>query len=296
MTLSSIELGPLAGLVTERTRDVCTDGAGRVWVDNGSGFELSNVTLTPHDARFIGVGLVESGGGRVDDSKPIGDASLAGRVRVHVALPPVARDAPLVSLRFPRADRVGLEDFEFADDSARNACMTGSLLIAGVTGSGKTTLLSAVLDSTPETHRVVVIEDISEISSEHRNTAYLSTRVANPDGGGFIDLTQLVRESLRMRPDVLVIGEIRDAEFRDYLLALTSGHRGIATVHAGSLAEVGARLTALALVAGIPLDAAVGLVQSAIPTVAVCERVGEKVRVTVGKLVITAGALQATTV
>ncbi len=296
MHLSTVELGPLAALVSDRTRDVCTDGVGRVWVDDGGGFELSNVTLTPHDARFIGVGLVESGGGRVDDSKPIGDASLAGRVRVHVALPPVARDAPLVSLRFPRPARVGLEDFEFADDHARTACMTGSLLIAGVTGSGKTTFLSAILDSTPETHHVVVIEDISEISSEHRNTAYLSTRVANPDGGGFIDLTQLVRESLRMRPDVLVIGEIRGAEFRDYLLALTSGHRGIATVHAGSLSEVGARLTALALVAGIPLDAAVGLVQSAIPTVAVCERVGERVRVTVGKLVLTAGALQATTV
>ncbi len=294
MTLSSIELGPLAGLVTDRTRDICTDGTGRAWVDNGDGFVLSGLTLTPHDARFIGVGLVESGGGRVDDSRPIGDASLAGRVRVHVALPPVARDAPLISLRFPRPTRVRLDDFEFADDAARIACLTGSLLIAGVTGSGKTTLLSAILDSTTDADRVVVIEDVSEISTEHLNTAYLSTRVANPDGGGQIDLTQLVRESLRMRPDVLVIGEIRGAELRDYVLALTSGHRGIATVHAGSLADVGARLTALALVAGIPFDAVAGLVQSAISTVAVCERVGSGVTVTVGKLVIDNGTLLAT--
>jgi len=292
VTVAKIELGPLGSLVSQHTRDLCTDGDGRVWIDDGNGFTSTGVTLAPHDVRFIGVGLVESGGGRVDDSKPVGDSALPGSVRAHVVLPPVSRDAPLLSLRFPRPNRVRLDDFVFADGRARDACMTGSLLIAGVTGSGKTTLLSAILDSVPESERAVVIEDMSEISSEHQNTAYLATRSANPDGGGRIDLAQLVRESLRMRPDLLVVGEVRGVEFLDYVLALTSGHRGLTTVHAGSLADVGARLTALALVSGIPLDAVPALVRSAIPTVAVCERRGDTVFVTVGTVVADNGELR----
>jgi pilus assembly protein CpaF len=289
---STVALGPIGALVMAETRDICTDGAGRVWVDNGSGFALSDVTLSPRDIRFIGVGLVESGGGRVDDSQPLGDAALAGRIRVHVALPPVSRDLPLISLRFPRDEHVDLDDFDFANQSVRNVCTSGSLLVVGVTGSGKTTLLSALIDTLDDSNRVVVLEDVSEIRASHPHTVYLATRGVNPDGGGRVDLAQLVRESLRMRPDVIAIGEIRGVEFRDYVLALTSGHRGLSSVHAGSLAEVGARLTALALVSGIPLAAVPTLVPSAIPLVALCERVGQRVVVSAGTVAVENGALR----
>ena len=295
VTASTLALGPIGALVTADTRDICTDGAGRVWVDNGSGFALSDVTLSPRDVRFIGVGLVESGGGRVDDSQPLGDAALAGHLRAHVALPPISRDLPLLSIRFPRAERVDLDDFDFASPIVRDACTSGSLLVVGVTGSGKTALLSALIDSLIDSIRVVVLEDVSEIRAGHPHTVYLSTRGVNPDGGGRVNLAQLVRESLRMRPDVLAIGEIRGVEFRDYLLALTSGHRGLATVHAGSLAEVGARLTALALVSGIPLAAVPTLVPSAIPLVALCERIGGRVVVSAGTVGVENGALHVNT-
>ena len=291
MNLARVDLGPLAAVVSDSTRDVCTDAEGRVWVDSGNGFVRSDLALAPRDIRYIGVGLVEAGGGRVDDSQPLGDAALAGRLRVHVALPPVARDSPLLSLRFPRPFRVSLDDFDFTSDAVREACTSGSILITGLTGSGKTTLLSAIVDALPESERAIVLEDVSEISANHPHTAYLATRGANPDGGGQIDLTQLVRESLRMRPDVLVIGEIRGVEFRDYVLALTSGHRGLATVHSASLAAVGARLTALSLVSGIPLEAALSIVPVAIPTVALCERKGNRVKVSAGRLAVENGVL-----
>ena len=291
VNLARVDLGPLAAVISDSTRDVCTDSEGRVWVDSGKGFVKSEITLAARDLRYIGVGLVERGGGRVDDSQPLGDAALAEHLRIHVVLPPVAREAPLISLRFPRPSRVTLDDFDFTSDAVRDACTSGSILITGVTGSGKTTLLSAIVDSLSESERAIVLEDVSEISAGHLHTVYLATRGANPDGGGQIDLTQLVRESLRMRPDVLVIGEIRGVEFRDYVLALTSGHRGLATVHSGSLAAVGARLTALALVSGIPLPAALSLLPVAIPTVALCEREGNRVKVSAGRLAVENGVL-----
>ena len=101
------DLGPLAPLITAETRDLCVDGAGRVWTDTGRGFQESAIALSATDARRIGVSLIEAAGGRVDDAKPIGDAALSGRVRVHLALPPVARTGPLLSFSVPCPRRAG---------------------------------------------------------------------------------------------------------------------------------------------------------------------------------------------
>lgn len=279
------ELGPLVAVVDGVT-DLCIDGDGRVWTNSGNGFIDSRLVLGARDVRQIGVGLIERGGGRVDDARPIGDASLAGSVRVHVALPPVARSGPLVSLRFPRARTISLDDFRFDNAVARQACIESSVLIAGVTGSGKTTLASALLDTRSPTTRIVIIEDVAELNPTHPHCVHLTSRAANPEGGGAISLGQLVVESLRMRPDSLVLGEVRGPEIRDFLSALSAGHHGISTIHARSVEDVAARVMVLALVAGIPHAAIAPLVVSAIPLVAHIRRDGPEFRVTVGRTII----------
>ena len=285
------DLGPLNALITESLRDLCIDGAGRVWTDSGTGFEPTGVRLEPAIVRRIGVTVIENGGGRVDDARPIGDAALAGEVRAHLVLPPVARAGPLLSLRFPARQRVTLDDFA-SEGSALARLTHEAALIGGITGSGKTTLASAVIDALPDRHRVVIVEDIAELSPKHQHTVHLTTRPPNVDGGGRIDLADLVRESLRMRPDSLVVGEIRGAEIREFLAAVTAGHHGLSTIHARGLDEIGVRVMALAMLAGIPRDAIATLVVSAIPLVALCQRVGAGVSVTTGRFVDADGELR----
>jgi pilus assembly protein CpaF len=278
------DLGPLAPLITAETRDLCVDGAGRVWTDDGRGFQESAIALSATDVRRIGVSLIEAAGGRVDDAKPIGDAALSGRVRVHLALPPVARTGPLLSLRFPAPAALGLDSFRFAAGVNPSEFAESTTLIAGVTGSGKTTLASAIIDSLPAAHRVVIVEDLAELNPRHPHTVHVTTRPANADGGGAVSMAALVRESLRMRPDSLVVGEVRGPEIRDFLAAVTAGHHGLSTIHAASLDEVVTRVTILALLAGIPREAIARLAASAIPIVAHCERLGGTVTVTAGRL------------
>lgn len=285
-------LGPLAALVTATTRDICIDGRGLAWVDNGKGFESSDIVLSPRDVRHIGVDLIERGGGRVDDARPVGDAALPGRMRAHLALPPIARDGPLLSIRFPSARTLDLTDFDIDTESRRELLSGNSVLVAGITGSGKTTVVSALAGSRPATERIVIIEDITELDPRHGHVASLTTRAANPDGGGEVTLGQLVVEALRMRPDMLIVGEIRGPEIRDFLLALTAGHRGLATVHASSLEAVPARMTTLALLAGIPHAAVATLIAQAVDVVALCERTDEGFRVTTARLVDDDGALR----
>jgi pilus assembly protein CpaF len=277
------DLGPLATVITAATRDLCVDGGGRVWTDDGRGFQESSIGLTPADVRRIGVSLIEAAGGRVDDAQPVGDAALSGRVRVHLALPPVARTGPLLSLRFPALDALGIDSFRFAAGIDPSEFAGNTTLIAGITGSGKTTLASAIIDSLPAAHRVVIVEDLAELNPQHPHTVHLTTRPANADGGGAVSLAALVRESLRMRPDSLVVGEVRGPEIRDFLSAVTAGHHGLSTIHAASLDEVATRVTILALLAGIPREAIAQLVAAAIPFVAHCERVGPRVTVTAGR-------------
>lgn len=285
------DLGPVLPFITPRTRDLAIDGSGRVWTDEGGGFDGHDVRLDPVTVRRIGATLIDRAGGRIDDAKPIGDAALVGAVRAHMVLPPVARLGPLLSLRFPARERIPLSAFTVRGANDLAQLIDHTTLIAGVTGSGKTTLASGLIDQYPESARVVIIEDITELDPRHDHTVHLTVRQPNPDGGGSVALPDLVRESLRMRPDVLVVGEIRGVEIRDFFAAVTAGHRGLATVHAGSLAAVASRVRTLSMLAGISVDVAAELACSAVSRIVLCHRSENAFVAEIGEFAIANGEL-----
>jgi pilus assembly protein CpaF len=275
-------LGALSGVIEPTVRDVCVDGRGVVWVRRSAGYDDSGIRLEPREARRIGVGLVEMTGGRVDDAKPTGDSALAGNIRAHVVLPPIARESTLISLRFPREVSIRESDFRVDDPSVWQSLGDRSVLVAGATGSGKTTLTEIVLARIPPNERIVVIEDIPELSVRHPHAVTMTTRSPNAEGAGEVTMAELVRESLRMSPDRIVVGEVRGAEIVDLLLALTSGHRGVSTIHAKSLDEVPERLIALGMLAGVDPRTTARLVAVAFSHVVLCERTDDGHRVRLG--------------
>lgn len=282
-TLSSA-LGPLASAVDDDVRDLCVTGGGHVWRSDGRGFIATGITVDPREARRIGVGLVETAGGRVDDARPLGDAALAGQVRVHVVLPPVARDGAIVTLRFPRHIPVTTDDYVVDSDWDWGDLVNQSILITGATGSGKTTLLELLISRIPTTERILVIEDISEISSRHPHSVFLCTRAANAEGAGQVTMGALVRESLRMSPDRIALGEVRGAEIIDLLLALTAGHPGLSSLHARTLGEVPERLIALGMIAGCDPGTIARLATVAFDRIIHCERTESGIRLSSGVL------------
>lgn len=265
-------LGPLAAEIDTAVRDLCVASDGSVWTNRGVGFNRSAITLSPLESRRIGVGLVEMGGGRVDDAKPYGDGALAGDIRVHVVLPPVSRGGAAVSLRFPMQTPVNFEDYLVPKDWDWNEIANSSVVITGATGSGKTTLLSLLVSLVPADQRIVAIEDIPELDFRHPHVTALTTREANQEGAGELTMAKLVRESLRMRPDRIVVGEVRGVEVRDMLMALSTGHRGFTTLHANSAGEAHGRIATLASLAGMSLETVSGLLSTAIDYVVHCER------------------------
>ena len=167
------------------------------------------------------------------------DVRLGDGIRVHAALPPVALGGALISIRFGRHGHQGLDQLEMGwSQRVRERVLRAvddrhTLLITGSTGSGKTTLMAALLAYVSPRDRIVVIEDVSELRIDHPHVVQLECRQANLEGAGEVTMERLVRESLRMRPTRLVVGECRGAELRDLLSALTTGHRGgAATLHA----------------------------------------------------------------
>ena len=243
-----------------------------MWRSAGRGFVATDIIVDPREARRIGAGLVETAGGRVDDARPLGDAALAGEVRIHVALPPIARDGAILTLRFPRHNPVTAEDYAVDDDWDWGELVNQSILITGATGSGKTTLIEFLMARAPTSERIVVIEDIPEISPRHPHAVFLCTRAANAEGAGHVTMSALVRESLRMSPDRIVLGEVRGAEIVDLLVALTAGHLGLSSLHARSLGDVPERLTALGMVAGLAPETVARLAAVAFDRVIHCER------------------------
>lgn len=275
-------LGPLAIAVTDDIHDLCILGDGRVWRSSGLGFSPTDIVLDPREARRIGVGIIDQAGGRVDDARPIADAALAGEVRVHVALPPVARDGPIVTLRFPRRVAVTRDDYCVDSRWSWAELADQSVLVTGATGSGKTTLLEVLISEIPGSDRIVVMEDIPEIVARHPNTVSLVSRHANAEGAGEITLRTLVREALRMSPDRLVLGEVRGPEILDLLMALTTGHRGLSSLHARSLDDIPERLIALGMVAGLAPETVAQLAVVAFDRVIHCERTVDGIHLQAG--------------
>jgi pilus assembly protein CpaF len=253
-------LGPLATVARDpAVTDVFVLADGRVFADRGSGARLvSDLRIAHAETITLARSLIEAGGRHLDDASPVVDVRLGPGLRVHAVLPPVSLHGAIVSIRFSRTHGIDLTELNIAwagDQRQRLlAAVAGyeTVLISGATGSGKTTLLGSLLARSSPSDRIVVLEDVAELDIDHPHVVQLECRQANLEGVGEIGLDRLVRESLRMRPSRLVVGECRGVELRDLLAALTSGHRGgAATVHAASLELLPERLESLAIVAGL---------------------------------------------
>jgi pilus assembly protein CpaF len=270
--------GPLEPLLRlDGVTDVLVNGAEQVWIDRGGGLELTGISF--HDdaaVRRLAQRLAAGAGRRLDDASPHVDLRLADGTRFHAVLAPLARPGTIVSLRVPRqrvftmdglvaAGAVSVEGAALLESVVRQRL---AVLVSGGTGSGKTTLLNALLSLVGEEERLVLVEDASELRPEHRHVVALEARPPNIEGAGEVTLRTLVRQALRMRPDRLVVGEVRGAEVVDMLAAMNTGHEGgCATIHANSAADVPSRVEALALAAGLTREAVHSQLASAVDVV-----------------------------
>ncbi|WP_129666657.1 TadA family conjugal transfer-associated ATPase [Phytoactinopolyspora endophytica] len=258
--------GPLEPLLHQPgVTDVLVNGPNNVWVDCGSGPERTPVRFRDaHAVRRLAQRLASAAGRRLDDAVPFVDARMSSGVRVHAVLPPVAPDGPLISLRVPARRAFGLTDLvEQGSVPERlvpwlTALVRARLafIVSGSAGCGKTTVLGALLALADPQERIVLIEDSGELRPDHPHVVRLESRAANVEGTGHVGLDDLVRQALRMRPDRIVVGEVRGAEMVDLLAALNTGHEGgCGTLHANSTDDVPARLEALGIAAGMRRDA-----------------------------------------
>lgn len=269
-------LGPLQCLVGPGVTDLLVNDDGTVWVDDPDGLRRAGLRLGPAAARDLAVRLATVGGRRLDDAVPWTDAHLPTGIRFHAVLPPLSPGGTIISLRLPAARRLTLEDLQQLDAiepgsrAVLQAIITARVpfLITGGTGTGKSTLLAAMLREAPPGERIVVVEDVLELAVDHPHVVHLQSRHANSEGAGAVDLTALVRQSLRMRPDRIVLGECRGAEVRELLQALNTGHEGgCGTVHANTARDVPARLEALGALGGLGRTALAAQVASALEVV-----------------------------
>lgn len=254
-------------LCADGTTDVLVTAPDAVWVDDGAGLRRSAIRFPDEAAvRRLAQRLALAAGRRLDEAQPWVDGQLSGlgtgefTVRLHAVLPPVAVGGTHLSLRVLRPATQDLAALVAAgaiepsaaallDDIVRARL---AMLISGGTGAGKTTLLAAVLGSVPTDERIVCVEDAAELAPAHPHLVKLVARCPNVEGIGEVSVRELVKQALRMRPDRIVVGEVRGAEVVDLLAALNTGHDGGAgTVHANSPAEVPARLEALAALGGL---------------------------------------------
>jgi pilus assembly protein CpaF len=277
-------LGPLAPLLADpAVTDVLVNGPGEVWVERDGRLERCPLRLPSSEALAALVyRVVAPLGLRVDEARPWVDARLPGGERFHAVLPPLAPDGPLVTIRTFARRRLWLADLVergAMDDTTgrllRAMVVAGvATAICGATGTGKTTLLNVLAAAVPPGERIVTIEDAAELQLPNPHVVRLEGRPPNVEGRGAVPLQELVRNALRMRPDRIVVGEVRGAEVMDMLQAANTGHRGLlTTLHAGGPDEVPARLEAMALAApGAVIDVVRRLIAGGIQAVIHLER------------------------
>jgi len=273
-----IGAGPLEPLLRlEGVTDVLVNGSSQVWIDRGAGLELTGIGFPDDQAvRRLAQRLAATGGRRLDDASPYIDLRMPDGSRFHAVLAPVSRPGTVLSLRVPRHRVFTMTELVDAGAVPREGAALLELvvqrrlafLVSGGTGSGKTTLLNALLSLAGPDERLVLVEDSSELRPEHGHVVALEARPANIEGAGEITLRTLVRQALRMRPDRLVVGEVRGDEVVDMLAAMNTGHEGgCATIHANSAGDVPSRVEGLALAAGMAREAAHSQLFSAIDVV-----------------------------
>lgn len=274
-----------------RVADVLVTAPDAVWIDRGHGLEKTSVTFQDEAAvRRLAQRLALAAGRRLDDAQPWVDGRLAGSeaalgdsfgVRLHAVLAPIAHSGTCLSLRVLRPATQGLDALaasgavppEAKTLLERIIRARLAFLVVGGTGAGKTTLLSGLLAKVDARERIVCVEDAAELAPPHPHVVRLVARTANVEGVGVVTVRDLVRQALRMRPDRIVVGEVRGAEVVDLLTALNTGHDGGAgTVHANSPREVPARLEALAALGGMDRAALHSQLAAAIQVVLHVER------------------------
>jgi pilus assembly protein CpaF len=258
-------LGPLEPLLADPSVDeVMVNGPGEVWIERrgvlepATGVRFEGAADLMHSIERILAPL----GRRVDEASPVCDARLPDGSRVNVVIPPLALSGPCVTIRKFRRHGFSLAELvdsgtlaaPLAEFLARCVRARASVLVSGGTGSGKTTTLGALSAAIPDGERIVTIEDAAELRLVQRHVVRLESRPANVEGRGEVTIRALVRNALRMRPDRIVVGEVRGGEALDMLMALNTGHEGsLTTVHANSPEDALRRVETLALMAGVGL-------------------------------------------
>jgi pilus assembly protein CpaF len=255
-------LGPLEPLLGDRTiSDILVNGCNQVYVERNGRLELTDARFNS-DAHLMNIidRIVSAVGRRVDESSPMVDARLKDGSRVNAIIPPLALDGPVLSIRRFAIELLKIEDLIRLGSltaelgQVMSAIVRGRLnvLISGGTGTGKTTLLNVLSGFVPETERIVTIEDSAELQLQQPHVVRLETRPANIEGRGAVSQRDLVRNALRMRPDRIVIGEVRGAEALDMLQAMNTGHDGsLTTIHANSPRDALTRVENMVSMTGI---------------------------------------------
>jgi pilus assembly protein CpaF len=260
----AVGLGPLEELLADpAVEEVMVNGPERVFVERGGALEPTEVRFPSEQALRDAIERILAPlGRRVDELSPMVDARLEDGSRVNVVVPPLAVDGPSLSIRRFSASRPGPDELvelgtltaELRDELGAAVAARRSILISGGTGSGKTTLLNALSAYVEASERVITIEDAAELRVRQPHVVRLESRPSNVEGRGLVTIRDLLRNALRMRPDRIVIGEVRGAEALDLLMALNTGHEGaLSTVHANSPDDALRRIETLALMAGVGL-------------------------------------------
>jgi pilus assembly protein CpaF len=277
--------GPLERLLVDDTvTEIMVNGPYDVWIEREGTLHRSSVRFQDesHLRRIINK-MVAEVGRRIDESQPMVDARMADGSRINAVIPPLSLTGPLVTIRRFGNERLRLEDLvrlatlgpETAELLARCVEARLNILISGGTGAGKTTLLNALSAAIPGSERIVTIEDAAELKLAQRHVLRLECRPKNIEGGGEVTIRDLVRNSLRMRPDRIVVGEVRGPEALDMLQALNTGHDGsLSTLHANSPRDALSRVETMVLMAGydLPIRAIRQQIASAIDVILQLER------------------------
>ena len=256
-----VRFGPLEPLLTDPSvTEIMVNGPGPVWVERAGELEQTDVVITRASLDAVLERVVAPLGLRLDPSSPLVDARLPDGSRVNAVVPPLAIDGPCLTIRRFTATQVGLDAFAPAGVAALLRWAVASrcnIVISGGTGAGKTTLLAALAAELPPGERIVTIEDAAELRLSHPHVVRLESRPANADGLGAISQRRLLRNALRMRPDRIIVGEVRGPEALDMLQAMNTGHEGsLSTCHANGPADALRRLETMVLLGEVlPLPA-----------------------------------------
>src|SRR4051795_12479796 len=256
--------GPIEKLLADDSvTEIMVNGAHDVWIERkGRLYQPAGRFSDEAHLRRVIAKIAGQVGRRVDESSPMLDARLPDGSRVNAVLPPLSLTGSLLTIRKFAKERFSLEDMIRLGTLSRDSvdllhvCLRGGLnvLISGGTGSGKTTLLNAMSGEIPDDERIVTIEDAAELRLNQSHVLRLEARPANTEGEGLVMIRDLVRNALRMRPDRIVVGEVRGAEALDMLQAMNTGHDGsLSTVHANSPRDALARVETMVLMAGYDL-------------------------------------------